>query len=115
MKKFIFAVALLASTATFANAAECSTQNPCGNGDPSAVMNSWGLTGAQTPRVAPGAVIVDEGGVKDVCPTWYIAGCSDITKTEYYRNNMKELARQLVKAGIANQFPQFVYWVKLVK
>ena len=54
----------------------------CGNGDPMNVYMSWGLMGYQTPQVKAGTEVIDEGGVKDTCPSWFLNGCFDLTKTD---------------------------------
>lgn len=86
------------------------------NGDPMLVVNAWGLNGYQTPIIAVGAVIADEGGITTTCPSWYPKfGCFDLTRTEYYRNQMRETARQISQLGVANQFGQMSYWLNQVK
>ncbi len=85
---------------------------PVGNGDPLAVTQVWGLTGHQTPHIQSGATIVDEGGIVDTCPAWYgMMGCFDLSRTDYYRNQMKELGRQLRALGVTGGV--FSYWINL--
>ena len=83
------------------------------NGDPQQVVQSWGLTGAQTPKVAPGTVVKDEAGNTSICEKWMSSGCSDVSRTEWYRNQMIALGRQLKANGWIVAFPQFQYWANL--
>jgi hypothetical protein len=102
-----------ASTASAAVCGELDANGvliQCGNGDPRNVMQPWGLTGHQTPTIAAGAVVVDEAGNVDTCPAWYgKMGCSDISRTDYYRNQMRNLAKQLQSRGFAVGI--FSYWL----
>lgn len=115
MKK-VFLVLALAMSAQFASASECTVEKPCGgNGNPTTITNVWGLTGEHTPKIAAGSYATDEAGNKELCPAFIYGGCSDITRTDYYRNGMIETARQIKGYGMEAQFPQFAYWYKLVK
>jgi len=87
----------------------------CGNGDPNAVVQVWGLNGFDTPKVKSGTVIYDEMGVKDTCPKWYPRGCFNISNTNYYKNRMKTLARMLIANGFAKYFPIYNGWIELVR
>ena len=75
------------------------------NGDPNRVVQVWGTDGYNTPKIAAG-----EGD----CPVWYYNGCFDLTETSYYQNQMIELARQVVNAGMRYQFPHLSYWYQFV-
>lgn len=77
-----------------------------GGGDPMKVVMVWGLDGYHTPRIA--------SGQKD-CPAWYPVGCFDLTSTQYYRDQMMNLARELIAKGFVNQFPQYEEWYKIVR
>lgn len=72
------------------------------------MTQAWGLLGYETPAVKSGVDVVDEGGVKDTCYSWYPQGCFDLTKTDYYRNQMIEIARQHKVLGW--YVTQFAYW-----
>lgn len=67
------------------------------------------------PYVAPGAIVTDEGGWQDSCPSWYVMGCVNLSKTDKYRQDMLSLARQLVASGRASQFPSFAGWIAMVR
>ena len=55
------------------------TATSTGNGDPMAVMQSWGLTGYQSKIVRPGTAILNKAGRQiDTCPLWYWNGCVDL-------------------------------------
>lgn len=100
------------STATTSTPVIITTSKPLGNGDPLAVTQAWGLTGYQTPKTAPGTIVTDEGGIQDTCPAWYgWGGCFDLTRTDYYRNQMRELGRQLRAQGVRGGI--FTYWINL--
>lgn len=82
----------------------------CGsNGNPENVTNIWGGTNSSLPHVTPGASIVDEGGVPLLCPTIVSNYCVDISHTDYYRNAMLELGRQLKSLGQSGGI--FGYWI----
>lgn len=88
----------------------------CGGGDPMKVVNAWGLTGYQTPHVDAGAMVTDEGGFSTVCPKFTnVMGCSDISRTDYYRNQIETAARGIISNGSIAEFPQFKYWINLVR
>lgn len=124
-------MATVASASTFTppvNTGECganiydqSTSTPivigtvmCGNGDPMLVSMPWGLTGHQTPQIVSGTTVSDTHGVESTCPAWYgIMGCFDLTSTDYYKNQMRELARQLLALGGWN--PIFNGWVQSIR
>jgi hypothetical protein len=119
MKSILISLALFASVFAAAPAyaqVDCSV-TPCGNGDPSAVVQAWGLNSYQTPSVAAGVVVTDEYGFKDTCPAFYGKFmCADITRTDYYRNSMKAVARDLIAKGYsALQFPAFKGWMDAVR
>jgi len=84
----------------------------CSNGNPMEVYQPWGLIGLQTPTVKSGATFTDEAGNSDLCPAWYPSGCFDLTRTDYYRNEMKITTQSLNKIGQLNQFPQLSYWLR---
>lgn len=114
MKKalFILAAVVILGTVSHAYAADCSIAGECpSNGDPQAVVQAWGLTGAATPKVAAGTVITDAAGLTDKCPTWYFQGCFNLTSTSYYQNQMRALVKELTSKGILNQFPQLQGWI----
>lgn len=104
-----------------ANIYDQSTSTPivigtviCGNGDPMKVGMPWGLTGYQTPQIASGTTVSDRHNVQSTCPAWYgIMGCFNLTATDYYENQMRELARQLVALGGWN--PIFNGWVNSIR
>lgn len=83
------------------------------NGNPLLITQSWGLTQAETVTVGEGDVVVDEAGSATVCT--FIHGCSDLTSTDFYRNNMIETARQLIDNGRLQFFPMFSYWSQFVR
>lgn len=86
-----------------------------GGGIPSLLTMPWGLTGGETPTITPGTAVEDEYGVPLSCPAWFPpTGCYDNTRTEYYRNNMRILARQLLASG-AMDFGIYTGWVNSIK
>jgi len=109
---FIASLTLL--SLPFVSMADVATSTPS-NGDPKAVSQVWGLTGYNTPIVSAGTVVTDAYGVSDTCPKWYAGGCSDLTRTDWYSNQMKDLARKLIASGRAELFPMFAGWVRLVR
>ena len=54
--------------------ADCDAVTPCGNGDPMAVTQAWGLTGYQSLKIKSGETINTIYGL-DTCPKWYPFGC----------------------------------------
>lgn len=122
MKKVIFAIVTFFAAVTWSYAA-----NGCGDLvdplDPSKgviVCEStpitqqtsmpWGMGNWQL--VTAGTVVIDEAGVKDVCPTFYgKIGCVDIYRTDYYRNKQRETAKWLQSRGSLQYFPTYTYWV----
>jgi len=86
-----------------------------GGGDPNKVVQSWGLTGYETPLISAGSVVYDRHGVPSECPEDYARGCMDITGTDMYVNGMLELARQLVDRNVWQSFPRFAGWVAEVR
>ncbi len=83
------------------------------NGNPYKITQPWGLTQEQTVTVGIGDTITNEAGLSEVCTFFH--GCSDITKTDFYRNNMIETARQLIENGRLQFFPMFQYWGQFVR
>lgn len=73
-----------------------------------AMTQSWGLTGYQTPVVVAGAVTVDEAGNSTTCPWFYPQGCFNLSKTDYYRKQMIDTAKQHKALGW--YFPSLAYW-----
>ncbi len=65
----------------------------CGGGNPATLQMSWGLSGGETPKVKAGASFSDEKGYSDNCPSWYFTDCYDLTKTDWYKNQMRGLAK----------------------
>lgn len=60
-----------------------------GGGIPTLITMPWGLTGGETPIIAPGVSVTDPWGRILTCPQWFPpAGCYDITKTAYYRTTV---------------------------
>ena len=84
-----------------------------GNGHPLLVTQPWGLTQSETVTVGEGDVVVDEAGSTTVCTLFH--GCSDLTSTDFYRNNMIETARQLINKGMLQNFPMFSYWAQFIR
>lgn len=127
MNKVIVAIAFVGilgfTGPAVTHAASCGSIDPvtnsvviCSNGDPMASTLAWGLTGYQTPKITSGAQVVDAGGIKDTCPAWYgLMGCFDLTSTDYYRNSMIALAKDVIAKGLASQFPSLSYWYSQVK
>ena len=64
----------------------------CGNMDPMAIMQSWGLTGYQTPLVSVGVTVTDKYGFKGVCERWMSSflGCFNISDTEDYLSGIRK-------------------------
>ena len=110
MKKIIFLFAflgLIVANHAFASATTTS------NGDPMRVTQPWGLTGYATPIIGSGLSVTDEAGVSDICPKWYPRGCFSLVNTEYYRNQMISLAKDLFQTYGADSyriFPQYSSW-----
>lgn len=121
MKNMIIAVIIIGAVIGFggvaAKAETCGNAplSPCQNGNPYIIMQVWGLTGANTPIVSAGGTVTDEGGVSAICPIWSIQPCSDISRTEYYRQSMEGVARGVVSLGRQNEFPEFRYWFDVVR
>lgn len=84
-----------------------------GNGNPATVSQAWGLTGAQSTVVPAGATITDEFGFSVQCGRF--DACIDLTRTDYYRNQMRDLARSLIATGQAGRFPMFSGWISSVR
>lgn len=87
----------------------------CEGTNPLLVMQVWGLRGIDTPKIKGGESVTDEFGVSDTCPRWYPVGCSDLTHTDFYRNEMRSTARALIANGFASQFPVFAGWIASVR
>ena len=87
----------------------------CDSGNPYLVMNAWGLTGNETPFVRIGEKITDEHGFSVTCDKASIGGCYDLTKTDYYRNQMFNLAKQIIATGQVSRFPMFSGWYNAVR
>ena len=135
MKKLIFAFIIITSLTSLASAStvidvygctdlKATNYNPLAtidngtceypaNGDPLKVEQPWKLTGYQTPSVLKGAVVTDKTGIKDTCN--YSQGCFDVTGTEWYKNQMKHIARELIRLNRVKYFPIFTGWVNIVK
>lgn len=112
---FVLAViAMTVAPMTFSSAATCGIDISCDGVDPKSIVNSWGLNGYQTPWVPAGTTIIDEAGTVDVCPKLWFMGCSDITKTAYYRSAQIETARQLKVLGISLA-PFSTYWAQFIR
>jgi len=97
---------------------EATVSAPCqfmGNGDPMAVMQSWGLSGHSTPTVSAGTVVNDGYGISAVCPKWQPAGCFNLTTTNWYKQYMTNLAKQLLGNGFWVQFPQYKEWYRVAR
>lgn len=86
------------------------------NGDPNKVVNGWGLTNEQSKIVSGGTIIKDSMGIvwDNACPKWQ-PKCVDLTDTDFYKNSMKKLARQLLDNGFFVKFPIFNAWYAAVK
>lgn len=127
MKKFIVLIGVIgilgmASPALASNECE-TTGHPagtsslgidyigCGGGDPMNQGMPWGSTGYNTPQIKAGVTVTDEAGITDTCPTWYRAGCFDLSKTDYYRTQMRTIARNLQSSGWISQFPKMMGWL----
>ena len=113
MKKFatiLVAVVVLMPSVLFA-----STATSTSNGDPMMITQVWGLSGYQTPIMAPGSSVIDRGGVVRECGKDWKTGCFDTPKTPYYENGMLSLARELISKGIADKFQRFAGWVSIVR
>ena len=80
------------TTAGIIASATQSFSASCGNQDPMAVTQSWGLTGYQTPLVAIGTIVTDKYGFSEQCPWWYPKwlGCFDISRTEDYLAGLRK-------------------------
>jgi len=116
MKNLLFVAIFFAFFAFADNTFAAATTTS--NGDPMQVSQSWGLTGHQTVVVPAGTIIVDENGVKDICPTWYRRGCFSLVTTEYYRKQMTDLAKDLLKTygDLAYKiFPRYSGWYDAVR
>ncbi len=88
----------------------------CGGGNPLINSQAWGLSGADTKVVSPGATMTDEGGLTYTCNARVdVQGCSDLTGTAWYHNYMITLARQLISSGLSGMFPVFNGWFALAK
>lgn len=85
-------------------------RHSCENGNPEMVTNVWGGTNSSVPRVSAGSTVRDEAGMPMLCPSWFGTwGCSDISRTDYYRNMARETTRQLQSGGFA--LGQYSYWL----
>lgn len=120
MNKLIIAIAAVAVFTGFQVAEANTTCDPskvdlvttlvqCNGNDPMMVTMPWGLTGAQTPILKAGETVTDEAGVTDICPKWYFTNCFDISRTDYYRNYMRNLAKQLLANGTLTHYERFQY------
>lgn len=87
---------------------------PCEGPNPENVSRPWG-TNSSVPRVAAGTISSDEFGLSYPCPVGTMQGCSDLTRTDYYREQMMSLARQIIGLGAAWEFPALKGWFALVK
>lgn len=81
----------------------------CGNG-PVDLYHSWGLLGSETPKVLAGTTVRDQTGMTFDCPLWVNHGCFDLTGTDWYRNQMIDLAREILSTGQQAYYPQFNGW-----
>lgn len=79
----------------------------CDGTNPENVASAWG-TNSSVPSMTSGQLAIDEGGIKSICPM-FISRCVDITHTNYYRTQMKELGRQLKSLGVTGGL--FSYWI----
>ncbi len=129
MKKFIFLFAVafmfVGVGSVSANTEACTTDaHPAGTsfggidyvacnggGDPMKVTMVWGLIGYDTPQVKGGVTVTDETGIQDTCPSWFARGCFDLTRTEYYRNQMRATEKDLQAKGWISVFPHMVAWL----
>lgn len=59
--------------------ADCSL-TPCGNGSPDSVVNAWGTTNSQLPKIKQGET---RNGY--TCPYWFPMYCVDISGTQYFK------------------------------
>lgn len=83
----------------------------CGNGSPELVVSPWGKMNSEVPHIQPGQSSTDEAGITETCPAWFPFYCVDITRTEYYRTRMKNLAAELVMKNQISQFLKMQGWV----
>jgi hypothetical protein len=103
------AITFLLPTAIVSAAVDCSIDN-CGNGNPEMITNVWGGTNSSVPHVAAGATVYDEAGIGFPVPAWLGSFVMlDITRTDYYRNQARDTARQLQERGFA--LGQYSYWL----
>lgn len=83
---------------------------------PTEISMPWGLKGGETPTVKAGTVVTDEHGIAYDCPIIFVSfQCYDLTRTDYYRNQMRELGRQLIANGRAPFFPSLKGWIDSVR
>jgi hypothetical protein len=122
MKYFIFSLTLVALVLVGVQVADAATCGDgtggtviCQNGHPDLVVQPWGLTGAETPRIGFGITVTDRGGISASCPVWMSNGCFDLTGVKWYEDRMLELARELIDTNQVNRFPVFGGWVSLAR
>lgn len=119
MKKLLIATGIMLSvfgfmhSTVFAENLNCTIQNPCSNGDPNKVINGWGSTNNDVPRLVRGATVYDDGGIAATCPSWYPFDCVDLTHTSFYKDQMISIGKGLAKLGISDGV--FSYWIKQAK
>lgn len=113
---FVLSFALFFVLAGSASANHLGDNQIHANGDPLAVIQPWGLNGHQTVTVRPGQSITDEAGEVYVCPIWHgQVGCSDVTRTEWYRNSQIAAARGLKALGLLVPGNRYFYWGQFVR
>jgi hypothetical protein len=87
--------------------------NDCSSAHPDSIVNPWGGTNKDVPKVKTGGVAVDEAGIVYECPFFYgLNGCVNITGTQYYKTRVTDTAKDLAVKGLLAQFPKMAYWNK---
>lgn len=83
----------------------------CDGNNPENIVSPWG-TNSQVPHMKSGDLTTDEGGLQYICPEISrLMGCSDISRSDYYRTKMIETGRQLRALGFSGGV--FAYWINL--
>lgn len=80
MKKVLYVFALALVFAGVVNSAEASVLPTPSNGSPEMVVNVWGTTNSQLPKIMQG-----QSRGNFTCPAWFPMYCVDISGTAYYQ------------------------------